>query len=206
MKTKCVIFDFDGVIANTKQIAFLILQELETSIKIEDLEEFAKGNVYESQKYVMTKEKQYVFDKKQATLLTTDLLFPISSLIEKLSKSYVLYIVSSSQEQTIQTFLEQTNLNNYFQKIYGKTTHLSKIVKFQMIFDEHGLTADECIFITDTSGDLKEAKQVCIPSIGVTWGYHSREILQQEKNLIICDTVDELSEFFEQKNRKKEEV
>ena len=60
------------------------------------------------------------------------------------------------------------------------------------------------IFITDTLGDIREAAQVAIPAIGVTWGFHPRARLEKGNPLVIVDTPKELyekvSEFFSFQN------
>ena len=38
-----------------------------------------------------------------------------------------------------------------------------------MIFQEYGISENECVFITDTIGDIKEAKHLNIPCIAVNW-------------------------------------
>ena len=61
-----------------------------------------------------------------------------------------------------------------------------------MLFDEYKLKPDECIFVTDTLGDLLEAKELNIGTIAVTWGYHEEERLKFGHPDIIINNFDEL--------------
>lgn len=61
-----------------------------------------------------------------------------------------------------------------------------------MIMSKFNAKPEDCIFVTDTVGDINEAKKLNIDAIGVTWGLHSREILEEAKPLAIIDTIEEL--------------
>ena len=51
------------------------------------------------------------------------------------------------------------------------------------------------MYVTDTSGDVREAASVDIPSVGVTWGYHPRQTLERANPRSIVDTPQALVEF-----------
>ncbi len=202
MKYKTLIFDFDGVIADTKQIAFQILSELEPTATMSDVEELSMGNVYESNKFLFTKQTLNYYDKRQKELLTPNLIFDIVQYIRRLSQTHKLFIISSSDEILIETFLTKHSVLNCFTKIYGKKTHFSKVIKFKMLFKEQNITPTECVFITDTLGDLYEAQEVHVPSIAVSWGYHSQSILEKGEYLAIVHSPKELFREIQ----KREEV
>jgi phosphoglycolate phosphatase-like HAD superfamily hydrolase len=50
----------------------------------------------------------------------------------------------------------------------------------------------DCIFVTDTIGDIKEARHFDILSIAVTWWYHPRKLLLSEKPYQIVESPREL--------------
>jgi len=68
-------------------------------------------------------------------------------------------------------------LKKYFSEILAKDIHASKVEKFKMIFEEYGIKASETLIVTDTVGDVKEAKEVGMKSIGSSWGLHEPERL-----------------------------
>lgn len=51
----------------------------------------------------------------------------------------------------------------------------------------YGVTANDCVIITDTLGDMKEAAEVNMPSIGVTWGFQKPEVLRQGTPIALVD-------------------
>ena len=53
------------------------------------------------------------------------------------------------------------------------------------------------MFITDTIGDLREARHVHLRSIAVTWGYHPKELLEAENPFRIVSEFDEIKEIIE---------
>lgn len=61
-----------------------------------------------------------------------------------------------------------------------------------MIFDDFNIAAPDCIFITDTLGDIKEARVAGVDSIAVSWGYHSLATLELGNPLAVADKPSEL--------------
>ncbi|MBU1557929.1 hypothetical protein KKC45_03125 [Patescibacteria group bacterium] len=49
------------------------------------------------------------------------------------------------------------------------------------------------MFITDTLGDIREASEMDIKSIGVTWGFHNRETLKRGNPFNIAEKPEDLS-------------
>lgn len=178
---KAITFDFDGVIGNTYQIHFKICQEIFKSLTEKEFIDYHKGNVFRSKIMVWNPQKLQYFNKKQKEEFTKKHLFPLKNVIKKLSQNCQLFIISSSIDTNIKHFLKLGKLDQYFKQIYGAKTHRSKVKKFKMIFGQHNLKADECLFVTDTVGDIKEAGKVKIKTIAVTWGYHSTELLKEQK-------------------------
>ena len=60
------------------------------------------------------------------------------------------------------------------------------------ILDELNIAPHEAIMIGDTSHDLKMAQNAGVDSIGVTFGVHDREVLNQYKPRVVVDSLAEL--------------
>src|SRR6185437_12463494 len=114
-------------------------------------------------------------------------LFPVKEAIPKLTKDFKLFIISSTIDENIEYFLHLGDLTSFFTKILGSATHSSKEVKMKMILSEESLKPDECIFITDTIGDILEARNLNVKTIAVTWGFHERNCLEKESPYKIVD-------------------
>jgi HAD superfamily hydrolase (TIGR01509 family) len=106
----------------------------------------------------------------------------IREVIETLSKDFVMVINSSSSEVRIENYLKKNDLLKYFDKIYGVESSKSKEEKFELILKNFDITNKECVLITDTLGDVLEAKTLGISSIVVLWGY------QEKKHFNLLDT------------------
>ena len=61
----------------------------------------------------------------------------------------------------------------------GSDVHKIKLEKIRMIFEKHGINSDDCVFVTDTLGDLREAKNAGLNCLAVTYGFHSKGTLKK---------------------------
>ncbi|MDI6778456.1 MAG: HAD family hydrolase [Patescibacteria group bacterium] len=185
---KAIIFDFDGVIADTFRMSLDILAERKRIIPEKIYRDFHEGNVYESTVLSFTREETRYFWASYHEKISKEHLFPIEKQIIKLAKKHKLFIISSSREKVIDKFLYLTRIAKCFDKILGEKTHKSKVEKFKIIFKKYALKPEECIFVTDTLEDLREAKKVGVSTIAVTWGYHGKSRLKKgSPNAMIHD-------------------
>ena len=95
----------------------------------------------------------------------------MEKVVSELADKYLLYIISSSSVSTIRSFLALHHLQNYFTKILGSENSFGKADKMKEIIVENRLVPDQCLFVTDTADDIKEAHLVGVPVLAVTWGY-----------------------------------
>lgn len=75
--------------------------------------------------------------------------------------------------------------------------HGSKIIKINSILKKYNIEPNDTVFITDTLGDIKEAKECGVKSIAVTWGLHDRETLEKGNPVAIIDDPRELLRVIE---------
>ena len=83
----------------------------------------------------------------------------VSKELKKLKEKYKLFIVSSNIEKNIKSYLGGDGILDLFDRILGEETHKSKHDKILRIFKEYKLNKDNTIFVTDTTGDIKENKR-----------------------------------------------
>jgi phosphoglycolate phosphatase len=89
----------------------------------------------------------------------------------------------------------KNGLISYFDEVMGNDIHNSKIVKIKMVFSKHNARPNDCVFITDTLGDMREAASCDVSSIGVTWGYHKKENLLKGNPYQIAENPENLHEI-----------
>ncbi len=121
-------------------------------------------------------------------------------VIAEASKKYKLYIVSSTDAVIIEQFLRKHGLSRYFKKVLGYRESLSKVVKINRVLKAAGAKSSEAVFVTDTLGDMLEAKECAVKSIAVTWGYHSKAVLRSGQPKYIVRTPRELGKKINEMN------
>ncbi len=189
---KLVLFDFDGVLVNTLKIWFTIHKEANNDFTWESFQAMSEGNFWDKLDE-STKQGHILPDNAEAKYLSelVDTTFSIeeaiSIVIKALHEKYQIAIVSSGRESSINQFLKKMELDYCFSDVLGLDTHRSKTVKIKSLIDKYSLPLEHIIFITDTLGDIREANDCNVKSIGVTWGLHHRETLEKGEPFAILD-------------------
>lgn len=195
-KTKAVIFDFDGVIADTMKFHQEHLKKyLDISISKKEYQDWQRGNVYDGENKVSGKKLIEYFKMIEKDHYEVKPFDGVVDLLKKLSENYSFFIITSSSDVNIINFLKKESVFDCFTEILGVEFDKSKIVKFNYILDKYNLKKDNVLFVTDTLGDVLEANKVGLRSVAVTWGFHDREILEEAEPFAYADDVEELFEI-----------
>lgn len=205
MSIKLVIFDFDGVIVDSYGVCKKVTEHFLPDISDEDYKELFTGNIYDqiekSEKHNSAAgnvNNSIYFDLYEPLILQ---LKPRDGFIEIIdgifNRGIKIAFVSSSFNKPLTNFLKKYNLLKYSNDILGGDIERSKVKKFLSLLKKYKLNTQEVLFITDTLGDLREAKKADIPSIGVTFGFHDRSFLEQESTVDIVDRVEALKHSIE---------
>lgn len=205
-----VLFDFDGVIADS------FAQAMDTAkiyCKHKTDESYRKqyeGNVWDedlSLKVGDHSECQHdlkwfetfvpMFEERGALFAGMD------TVVRHLAQQHRMVIISSSVKSAIEGFLKRHDLADCFEEILDSDVHRSKTVKIGMVFDTYGIGPADCVMITDSRGDILEAREKGVDSIAVTWGYNRRAALEPGNPWRIIELPDEIpnavTEFFKGK-------
>lgn len=200
---KLVMFDFDGVLVNTAEFWFTLHKTSNGEITWEQFEEMSHGNFIETQRERL-KDNSYAYpedyEKKYIDALHT--VFSVNDVLHdtilKLSTKYNVCIVSSASSVIISNFLEKEDLLPCFTEVLGYDFHTFKTVKINYLLDKYKIDPEHSIFITDTLGDIKEANECNVKSIGVTWGLHKIDTLVRGNPAKILDNPVELFSTIEE--------
>lgn len=193
---KYVLFDFDGVFIHTHLLSYEIHLELNPTLDYKFFKSLSHGNFIEEYTKAVS-EKKIVdnpdFEEKYITG-SSKLTMPeeLKKTVINLSKDYPFAVVSSSSSKLIKPFMEKEGVLPLFSKILGADTHPSKVVKISNLLKEEGISPKDAIFVTDTTGDIHEARKCEVEAIAVTWGMHEKEYLLTEKPWATVDTPAEL--------------
>ncbi len=105
----------------------------------------------------------------------------IRVILKQLSRHYILFVITSNSGKTIKKYFRIYKIFNIFKEILGREHHASKVSKIKYVLKKYKVAPKDCLFITDTSGDIKEARKCRIESIAITGGYHPKIKLAEQK-------------------------
>ena len=200
MQKKYLLFDFDGVLVDTFSSTYAISLLSRPWLSPEEYRDLFMGNIYqeiESQdktetRPIIPQTNEEYFEKYFELSKKIGVISEMRDVVKTLSTTHHLSIISSSYSYIIEEMLEREKMRHHFSEILGADVEMDKSKKIQMVFDSYGANAESSIFITDTVGDVKEARKVGVEAIAVTWGNHGIDRLATENPCAIVHSPDEL--------------
>lgn len=200
---KAIIFDFDGVLVNEYQKHYELSKKGINNLTEEEFKRLFEGNIHAEREKLKERHTGFDikthFDKHKESLIIDPM---IRDLLIKMSQKYLLGIISSAKENGIKKVLKNSGLEKIFLFNYGYETNPSKIEKFKKALKEFNLKTGECIFVTDTVGDIVEARNVGVQSIALDLGYHERKRLEKAKPYRIISSFAALADAIEERQQK----
>jgi phosphoglycolate phosphatase len=194
---KTIFFDFDGVLMNSHDLTIEILQVFYPDYTKEEFDKVFHGNVYDDKKVmdVVTNHKEK-FDNLFIEKTKAEHFFPFAKkFLDNVSKKYNLFIISGAPTHCLVNHLNLINSTDKFERILGADVARSKVERFNLLISEYNLDKENIIFITDSLGDLNEANEVGLRSVGVTWGVHDNKTLSKGNPHKIFEEFSELEKF-----------
>src|SRR3989339_1415110 len=200
MKKKIILFDFDGVIADSFDIAFELNKQIDPNITTEnDFRRLFDGNINDWSKNSSHTEEEikkinddffarYIPQMKKVKMIPC-----MKEVIAKLGETHTLLIVSSTIISPIRDFLKRNKILSYFDDIVGSNfVDANKTERIKMVLKKYEAEAKDCIFVTDTLGDMKEAASVGVSSIGVSWGFQEKDNLLKGNPVCVVEKPEDL--------------
>lgn len=215
MKKQYLLFDVDGTLTDPMEgITKSVQYALRTyGIEVEDLNQLCCFIGPPLRDSFM---EYYGFDKAKAgeaveryreyfcdTGIFENEVYPgIEELLRQLKDSgRQLFTASSKPEVFVRRILEHFHLDTCFDFIGGADLEEKRVKKADVIryvLEENGIEElDRVLMIGDREHDVQGAKKIGIESMGVLYGYGSREELEKAGADYIIDTVDNLRMFWE---------
>lgn len=189
MNFRCVIFDFDGTLANTLPETLLILNQLADTygfrklsevdllkVKTMSLAQFIRflGIPAWSVPKLLTNGKRMLTERLDAIDPFPDI---PEVLTELKASTQHLGILTSNSAANVEHFLKSHNMEHFefvssAKKLLGKAKYLKAIMK------TFSLKHDEVLYVGDEIRDIEAAHAVEMPVVGVTWGFNTAEALE----------------------------
>lgn len=109
----------------------------------------------------------------------------------------LLAVATGKSRKGLDRVLAQTQSQALFAATRAASETKSKPhpLMLQEILTETGVSAERAIMVGDTSYDLEMAQNIAMPRVGVAYGVHTKNILQQFNPLTIADDVASLDQF-----------
>lgn len=195
---KHVILDFDGVIADTFDFHLAKLNEFhDIDFTAEEYRKVHEGNFYndtDSRIADLDFTGYPAFAKTEQALLP-----PYEGFIEallKFSSLYKVHLVTSGFKEQILPFLVEKKIDNLFTTMLFADHGKSKHVKIESILAQQKISpTNDCVFVTDTLGDIVESHEAKVPVIAVTFGFHEEELLRKGSPEYIAHSWPEIEQI-----------
>ena len=208
---EAIVFDFDGVLANSEPLHFHALRELLASLGVRLTEEeyYARLVGYddvgvfsilgaehgwaldESSLASLVARKSDIFERLVAT---TDVLFPTAlPCIERLGAAFPLGIASGALPHEIRAILRRYRIEDRFRFIVASgDTPLSKPAPdpYARAAALHGLPPASCLAIEDSRWGIESAKAAGLMCVGITTTYPADALAAADR---IIDSLDEFT-------------
>lgn len=199
MKSEFILFDFDGVIADTFGMTLDIIRQANPDETEQVFKQRFVGNSSNKEIIDLTTVAGVDFFNEYADrILDQPVVNGLTDVLDFVSENFTTILVSSTITAPIKKYLEHYNLTKYFSALFCNDIPTSKSEKFQIIIKHYKIKPSECVFITDTMGDIKEAHKVKIPSVGVTWGYHDEAMIRASNPVATIDYPTQLKGAIEE--------
>ncbi len=209
--TSGIVFDFDGVLANSEPLHLQAYQEVLSSFGVtltredyyarylgfndEDmfrkLAEAQGWDVDERRLETLIAEKCRVFD---AIIAGTDVLYPgAAACIEQMAAVFPLGIASGALRHEIEAVLRGAGLAPHFRFIVasGDTTQSKPAPdQYRRAAELHGLPAAACLAIEDSRWGIESAKSAGLSCIAITHSYPREELTTADQ---VVSSLDEIT-------------
>ncbi|MCA0755759.1 HAD hydrolase-like protein [Paenibacillus sp. N4] len=134
-----------------------------------------------------------IYKRKVHTLFAVE---GISELLMTLSdKGLKPDIISSNRADTIEAFIESNHFSGSIgsvfsgRHLFGKHRLIDRYIKL------HRFSKEELIYVGDELRDIEACKRAGIKMIAVTWGFDSKELLQNAKPDFVANKPHEIVEI-----------
>lgn len=206
---KAIIFDFDGVIADTEPVHLNAFKEIlkTEGILLEDSEYYSKYLAYDDitffQKCLndhgVRRENDYIDELvKRKSLIINELfrhglhLFPgVRQFIKRKSKEYVLAIGSGALRKEIEHILHSFNMKEDFRSIVSADevskckpdpeVYIKVLASLnQLVTGNKKITPEECLVIEDSVYGITAAKKAGMKCLAVTNSYTADKLTEAD--------------------------
>ena len=197
--TKYLIFDFDGVIGDTKNAFAIACQQLfEPNTNLAEVTQKYLIDYHQKPTHLELTEEQSLAEKNKRILISKQAVLNDFNLFEEMItelyklKNIKMAIVSGASEEILNFGLSKANTETNslkFDYVLGCETALSKQTRVIDVCTNWGIDTSEAYFFTDTKTDIIELEDILDKDkiFGCAWGWHGymrlKEVLPADQIL-----------------------
>ena len=200
-----LIFDFDGTIADSFDVAEGIFYALTGHDPVTDPEEVAHLRTLPLLKAaremrISPTQLPRLLIKGRALMhqrIAKVKVFPgMSEVLHTLHRNHDIFIMSSNSKPNVESFVQENRLGDCFDEIYGGIGLFSKARALRRVIRHNKLDPDNCFYIGDEVRDVNAAKRASVRGVGVAWGYNDVLALKKEKPFAVVANPEDLLTIF----------
>lgn len=203
---RAVVFDLDGTLVQTRVASWEVFSQINErfGLGIDQPKQYFdlfRGNVFAEIRR-LCRDDEHAEEVSRAFLqllreeYTPSLIPGMAAVVRRLAAECTLAVMSSNAMEVLRRVLVDSDLAFCFAHVFGgdvapdKRTALSTFLadagsgfgrRCSADYDEAGrchlLDPASTVLVTDTAGDVRDAREVGVRVVGVAWGMHSAEEL-----------------------------
>jgi phosphoglycolate phosphatase len=195
-----ILFDFDGTLVDARESAWELFKQTNEQFGLgidrrDDFFSAFEGNFFDSLEQAHNDPAKVAEAKAHfLDLMRTDyrprLIPGMADVVRSLASHYTLAVLSSNTMEAIRRTLGDAGIATCFAHVFSGDVEPSKAASIRQFLADHGyasprhcvanyeevepcaLAAENVYLVTDTIGDVAEARRCGIHAIGVAWGMH----------------------------------
>lgn len=204
MSNKVVIFDFDGVLADTLDdilnFGEIVSNKLGFPVTptVDDLNDLDRMSFADFGRQLGLPEQKIdpfvqgnfeLFNRREAP----PRLFPgMDDVIKQISTSCRIGIVTGNSSDTVWGFLSHYGMEKHIAIVLGADSPGTRLEKVRQVMKELTAKAGDTFIIGDAVSDIRTAREAGVSSIAVGWGHQKPEKLLAEKPDYFAQTPQDL--------------
>jgi len=203
-KTPLLLFDFDGVIADSFHVFYPCFVDMcrDCGYLVQSEAEFLRlfeDNVRESllrEGFPVDRIEMLAQDFAPRIAVANQQCEPFPkmvSVVSKLAAKCPLVIITSNNTEPVQEFIDRHEITG-IRGVLGADIESSKVKKIHTVAREY--PQHQPFYIGDTKGDMLEGQRAGAVTVGASWGWHPKTTLAEVSPDYLLDTPDELLDLF----------
>ena len=117
----------------------------------------------------------------------------ITEVVSTLARRFPVFVITSNVAEIVSAFLKRHGIVGVA-GVIGSETHTSKVRKIRRMLRQY--PKYQAYYVSDTKGDLLEARRAGAIPVAVAWGWHSVNKLAEGKPAHMVSSPEELRDLF----------